>query len=154
MHLLTRLPPCHTIWNMSWLSVSRGEVHLRGVVKTYDRGRISTGHMTIFMALPHALATGSDQPYSARFGPRLNIWKRHPQKKAAPAQHEPVGTLLCAVVPRHAEQTGCMARASNVWHSAQIPPPEADRFVQICIRQRYPPSTQKNTVSQNARSCI
>jgi hypothetical protein len=70
--------------------------------------------MTIFMALPHALATGSDQPYSTRFGPRLNIWKRQPQKKAAPAQHNRMGKLLCAVNPR---QTGLNGTVQSTWIS-------------------------------------
>lgn len=61
---------------------SSSMAHLKDVVNTYDSGKMRTGQITIFIALPHALAYGNDGPNSTRLGPRLYCWKRQPQKKA------------------------------------------------------------------------
>ena len=105
------------------------------------------------MALPHALATGSDQPYSARFGPRLYCWKRQPQKKAAPAQHDSFGQQCDAAGPHEDSTAGAL-------HASGINPRAVDQRlidqcrVGQCCGADCSPTTQKKTVSQKTRSWI
>jgi hypothetical protein len=106
------------------------------------------------MALPHALATGNDQPYKASFGPRLNCWKRQAQKKAAHSTTVSDRCVALQIRTKRGRQVQYMllVLGSN--------PEQSTRGQTICaetfdaVVRSCSPTTQKKMVSQKTRSCI